>query len=160
VNKIHGLCSHCQLYIARPKTGKCIVCSASPLTKKEIKEARIKLGIEEPPPPKKTRKKREKKAEKPIGPKQSGLFGDTKTPPPPPEKESRKSTKQSKESGKESGKKNRRTARKKRTHINSQRDENGNIPKKGKYKSPVSDAHITEYFKILAAKSGARDWME
>ncbi len=123
------------------------------MTKKEITEARVKHGLEDPKPEKRIRKKRDKKPEKPKGPPQVGLFGDAINPPSPQSKESDESTKQSE-------KKTRRTARKKRSHLNSQADKDGNMPKKKRYKTPVSEDHVTEYFKILAAKHGEKDWME
>lgn len=39
------VCKHCGVYLARPKSGKCRVCSVSPMTKKEIIEAREQAGL-------------------------------------------------------------------------------------------------------------------
>ena len=218
-----GRCSHCQVYIARAKTGKCIVCSASPMTKKEIKEARIKHGIEEPKPERKAPKSKKTKLKPEKTGTQAGLFGASIDPNAasnehrlevvneifnndlyPASRDGsisfddaedviRKKLNLKKRdtvniiddlidagflyepslgvvklnnppevsrADKDAAKKARRTARKKRTHLNSKRGTDGTLPKKVKYRSPVTETHITEYFKILTAEYGEKPWME
>jgi hypothetical protein len=57
-------------------------------------------------------------------------------------------------------KKTRKTSRKKRSNLDRIHKPASKKSRKKKVKSPVSDAHVTEFFKILAAEYGEKYWMK